>query len=246
MLDHRNSYLDVQNAKPDLAIFSIGAIEQHTATLPLGTDMMIGGEIARRVGERLDAYVVPTIPFGTSYEHRGFPGAVYMRPDTLYRVVKEMICSVYDSGIMKAAVILGHGGLWMVKPAIRDLNYERPDGTAIWVSPFELAASKLIGVIDSVGKETHAGEVETSCILAIDPETVRMEHAADCVPDVGREFLDYVPMKAISPKGMWGCQTFSTRQKGERILEIRAEATTEYIKDTFARLERIKKGAGQC
>ena len=246
MLDHRNSFLDVEKAKPDLAIFSIGAIEQHTATLPLGTDMMIGGEIARRVGERLNAYVVPTLPFGTSYEHRGFPGTVYIRPDTLYEVIKQMIVSVYDAGIKKAAVILGHGGLWMVKPAIRDLNYERPDGTAIWVSPFELASSKLAGVINSVGKETHAGEVETSCILAIDPDAVKMEHAADCVPDVGREFLDYVSMKAISPKGMWGCQTFATRQKGEKILAIRTDATAEYIRETFARLDAIKKGAGQC
>ncbi len=246
MLDHRNSFLEVERAKPELAVFSVGAIEQHTAALPLGTDMMIGGEIARRVGERLNAYVVPTLPFGTSYEHRGFPGTVYIRPDTLYEVVKQMIVSVYDAGIMKAAVILGHGGLWMVKPAIRDLNYERPDGTAIWVAPFDLAASRLAGVIDSVGKETHAGEVETSCILAIDPDAVRMEYAADFVPDAGREYLDYVPMSKLSPGGMWGCQTLATRQKGEKILEIRTDATAEYITRTFARLDAIKKEAGQC
>lgn len=240
MLNYRSSFLDVERAKPEIALFSIGAIEQHTAVLPLGTDTMIINEVAERVGEKLGAYVVPTVPFGTSYEHRGFPGTVYIRPDTLYKMVKEMIGSCYDEGIKKAAVILGHGGLWMVKPAIRDLNYERPDGTAIWLCPFDRAAGLLKGTIDTIDKEIHAGEFETSCIMVIDPEAVKMEHARDFEPDAGREYLDYVSMKQISPYGTWGHQSLSSPEKGEKALDILATATADYIKGTFAKLESIK------
>ena len=240
MLDHRSSYLDVERAKPEIALFSIGAIEQHTAVLPLGTDTMIIAEVAARVGKRLGAYVVPTVPFGTSYEHRGFPGTVYVRPDTVYKLVKEMIISCYDEGIKKAAVILGHGGLWVVKPAIRDLNYERPDGTAIWLCPFDKAAGLLKGTIDTIDKEIHAGEFEVSCIMAIDPESVKMEHARDFEPDAGREYLDYVPMRSISPHGTWGHQSHASPEKGAKALEILTSATADYIKATFAKLDSIK------
>jgi creatinine amidohydrolase len=244
MLNYRNSYLDVQKAKPEIALFSIGAIEQHTAVLPLGTDTMIIDEIADRVGRKLGAYVVPTVPFGTSYEHRGFPGTVFIRPDTLYKMIKEMISSCYDAGIKKAAVMLGHGGLWIVKPAIRDLNFERPDGTAIWLCPFDKAASLLRGTIDTIDKEIHAGEFETSAIMAIDPTAVNMQYARDFEPDAGREYLDYVPMKAISPEGTWGCQKSSTPEKGEKALGILTEATADYIKSTFAKLDSIKNKQG--
>jgi creatinine amidohydrolase len=242
MLDYRNSFLDVEARKPEIAIFSIGAIEQHTAVLPLGTDTMIISEIAARVGRKLDAYVIPTVPFGTSYEHRGFPGTVFIRPDTLYHMIKEMISSCYEAGIMKVALLLGHGGLWTVKPAIRDLNYERPDGTAIWLCPFDKAAALLCGVIDTIDKEIHAGEFETSCIMALHPQTVKMEYAGDFEPDAGREYLDYVPMKMISPKGTWGCQTSASPEKGEAALTILTDATVDYISSTFAKLDAIKKG----
>jgi creatinine amidohydrolase/Fe(II)-dependent formamide hydrolase-like protein len=131
-----------------------------------------------------------------------------------------------------------------VKPAIRDLNFERPDGTAIWLCPFDKAASLLKGTIDSIDKEIHAGEFETSCIMAIDPKSVKMEHAQDFEPQAGREYLDFVPMKAISPKGTWGCQLTATPEKGEKALEILTSATVDYIKSTFARLEDIKRNQG--
>ncbi len=60
------------------------------------------------------------------------------------------------------------------------------------------------GVMETADQEVHAGEIEVSCIMAIDEEAVKMEHAVDYVPKVSREFLDYVPMKAISPCGVWG------------------------------------------
>jgi creatinine amidohydrolase len=239
LYDHRNTTREIEEGKPEIVIFSIGAIEQHTAVLPVGTDFMVVSEVARRVGKKLGAYVVPTVPFGTSYEHRGFAGTVSIRPDTLYRFVKEMIVSCYEQGIMKAAVLLGHGGLWAVKPAIRDLNYEHPEGMAIWMSPFDRAVRAqglLDGVMETADQEVHAGEIEVSCIMAIDEEAVKMEHAVDYVPKVSREFLDYVPMKAISPCGVWGIPSKATKEKGERCLEAYAESTAQYILKSFGEI----------
>ncbi|OPZ63185.1 MAG: Creatinine amidohydrolase [Firmicutes bacterium ADurb.Bin506] len=241
MLDYRNTTLEIEQGKPELAIFSIGAIEQHTAVLPIGTDTMIISEIARRVGRRLGAYVIPTVPFGTSYEHRGFAGTISIRPDTLYHFVKEMILSCYEQGIMKAAVLLGHGGLWTVKPAVRDLNYEHPEGQAIWLCPFDMGVRGLMSqVLETSDQEVHAGEFEVSCIMAIDEAAVKMEHAHDYVPKCGRETLDYLPMKAVSPTGVWGIPSKASKDKGERCLEILAQATADYITESFRSISILK------
>ncbi|HHY46300.1 MAG TPA: creatininase family protein [Firmicutes bacterium] len=242
MFNERNTSKEIQEGRPDIAIFSIGAIEQHTAVLPVGTDFFIISEIAARVGKQLDAYVIPTIPLGTSYEHRGFMGTVSIRPDTLYRMVKEMVVSCYEQGISKVAVLLGHGGLWSVKPAIRDVNYEHPEGIAIWVCPFDRAMrGPLRDVLETVDKEVHSGEFEVSCMMAIDESLVKMEHAVDHVPSVGREFLDYLPMKTISPGGVWGVPSLASKEKGRRCLELLSIDTAEYIRDTFEQILSLKQ-----
>lgn len=89
--------------------------------------------------------------------------------------------------------------------------------------------------------DLHAGEVETSILLALDPSLVGRERA-DCVPGVGREFLDYVYIGRIAPRGAIGLPSAADAEKGRCILAEEARTIAEMALRTFAALAELKRG----
>lgn len=69
MLDEHASAQAIRAARPQIAVLGIGAIEQHGAHLPVGTDWIAADAIARRVAEQLEVLLVPAIPFSMSECH---------------------------------------------------------------------------------------------------------------------------------------------------------------------------------
>ncbi|RKX99981.1 creatininase family protein, partial [Candidatus Poribacteria bacterium] len=111
-----NTWEEVKEANVEIAILPIGSIEQHGRHLPLGTDWLIADRLARELGERLNAYVLPALPYGNSQEHMGFPGTIPLRPQTLALVIEDIILSLRHHGIKKVVVLSTHGGNWIIKP----------------------------------------------------------------------------------------------------------------------------------
>ena len=64
MYDAWDTSEKIATGSPRCAVFGIGAIEQHSIHLPLGTDWLGVRDIARRVAEGLDAFLVPSLPLG--------------------------------------------------------------------------------------------------------------------------------------------------------------------------------------
>ena len=75
-------------------------------------------------------------------------------------------------------------------------------------------------IFETAGMEVHAGESETSVMMAIDASLVG-DDRVDYIPPVGREYLDYALVGDISPEGVWGKPSLATREKGERAFEAR-------------------------
>jgi hypothetical protein len=76
-------------------------------------------------------------------------------------------------------------------------------------------------------------------MMALCPEAVG-EGAADFIPGVGRDHVDFVPFPKLTPTGVWGRPGLATREKGEAALTIAAGATASYIRETFGTLSRMK------
>jgi len=255
MLTWQNSAWDFKAAPPEVAVVPLACFEPHGPHLPVGTDAIIMTEIARRVAECLAApvFLLPTWPLGTSGHHAGQPGAVYLGFETLWAVVRDMVTSLYEHGIHRVAVLNNHGsaltsttrplGNFIVKTAVRQLNYETPGLTAIWVQPFAAAGTALAALFPSARDEVHAGAVETSILMHLAPGLVG-PLPPDHIPALSATYLDFMPFHKLAPAGVWGRPGEASAEKGARALEIVVDTTVEYIERTFGRLALLKGAPG--
>jgi len=238
--DASNTFKELQESKVKIAILPVGSVEQHSLHLPLGTDWIIAKEISQRVAEQLDVYLLPAMPFGTSPCHGGLSGTVWIRPMTLFNFIKDICASLCCEEIKKLAIINCHGGNWVLKPAVREVNLDNPETSVILCTPYLLAQKELEEVFESKGSDDlHAGEIETSCMMYLHHELVK-DKKIDYVPKVTQEFLDYLRMKEISSSGVWGKPSRASLKKGKKAIEIMIRVTTKYINETFEKIKKLK------
>src|SRR4051812_47128875 len=104
------------------AVLPVGAVEQHGQHLPVGTDILLAQSVAEQLAQKLDAYLLPPLAITSSIEHRKAKGTVYLRADTLALVVRDIAASLRDSGFTRLVLANCHGGNWILKPTLRQLN----------------------------------------------------------------------------------------------------------------------------
>lgn len=241
MLSMNNTWRDFEQAQPKIAVLPVGAVEQHGSHLPVGTDSIIAAEYADRLARHLDAYLLPTLAVSSSIEHRKALGTVYLRADTLALVIRDIADSLCGSGFKQLLIVNGHGGNYILKPAIRQLNKDYEDRQA------EMEVVLLNGMnvnMDNGNRLTqyppssdiHAGEKETSLIMHLRPELVREHVQGGVLPDVDQSMLDYLDMTETCADGYWGHPEAATAEKGRLIAERFVPCAMEYL----GKLKRLK------
>ena len=215
---HKTSWPKVPD-RP-LVIVPLGSVEQHGPHLPLDVDSVIADAVAQRLVEELTvqgacAVLAPTIPYGASGEHQTFPGTVSIGTESLTLVLTELGRSAcqWAAGIV---FICGHGGnLEAVVRAVEVLRNE--DRLVLWT-----ACSVL-------GGDAHAGQTETSIMLALDPSAVQVEHLvagnteplSALMPRLRKEGV-----RGVSPNGVLGDARNADATQGRLLLD--AMATRAY------------------
>ncbi len=166
-------------APETLALFPVGAVEQHGPHLPVGTDYFTVEHIARaaaaEAATRIPILVAPTMPFGSSHHHLPFGGTISLSTETYYRTIYDLIESLITGGFRRIFVLNGHGGNHeLVQLVARDLALKHPvnlAATSYWTVAWDAlveAQAHALGRFPG-----HAGVYETSQILALHPELVR-------------------------------------------------------------------------
>jgi len=226
----------------------IGAIEQHGPHLPIAVDSAISmgvlGKALSQLDEEIPAYALPCLYYGKSNEHSGFPGTITLSATTLLSVIREVATSIYRSGFRKLILMNSHGGQpQIMEIAARDLHQEHPDFAVFPL--FTWRVPNLAGdLITDKEKEygIHAGDTETSIMLSLLPEQVKMEQAVKEYPQGLPEdsLLDMegkLPFawltKELSQSGVMGDATVATKEKGDRILESVADGWVQVLKDVY-------------
>lgn len=244
LYDGSTTTLELKEARIDIAVLPIGAIEQHSVHLPVGTDWINVQALSRRMAEWLardrDVYLLPAFPFSLSQCHGAMPGTVWLKPETLANVLRDLVLSLYEQGIEHVAVVDGHGGNFVLDAEIRELNGNFPDLMVIKAVSWDRNAGGS-GDPGEVGRgdDIHAGAGETSTQLHLNPEHVRSQRV-DHVPAVGREYLDYAYMEQISPWGVWGRPSQGTARAGERALECAASRMARNVLRAFDLIDDLR------
>lgn len=171
-----------------IAVLPVAAIEQHGPHLPLSVDTDIVNGVVQaalpNLPSALPVLFLPTQAVGFSPEHTRFSGTLTLKADTLMRIWTEIGECVAASGVKKLVLFNAHGGqVGALDLVARDLRARL--GMLVYsLSWFNLP------LIDEQGQDLaslfsseehrfgiHAGEIETSLMLALRPEQVRMEQA---------------------------------------------------------------------
>lgn len=234
MISYNNTAKEIKDSGVDMAILPIGSVEQHSSHLPIGTDVMLASAMGEAIAERINALLLPTLPISTCYEHKGVKGSVCMRPSTFYQMLQDIVLCLRDQGIKKVLVVLGHGGIFVAAPAIRELNALYDDLQVILVHT-ESGKGERKSVCENTKHEIHAGESETSIMLYLHEKlvnkTLMMEN--DFTPEYPQNMLNHVPLTKISKTGAWGMPSLATKEKGEVIFNCMIDNAVEYIENAL-------------
>lgn len=245
-------------------IIPVGVIEQHGYHLPLCTDAIIATELGRRIGERSDTLVAPTIY--SSFSGGGLPGTINISPTVMSLVISDTIVSLVSQGFKNIYLWLCHGGSENARAlddAVKMLLRNNPACHDVMVTllPVWKFSQPNEGWAKAVKEgDWHAGWLETSMLLAVAPETVRMEeieldpepilnqqiehpdnyqHAEKIVDD---DFV--IPRLTQRPDikvGVMGHPELSSRELGEQIVESAVELASEKIMELDAKADGVYK-----
>jgi creatinine amidohydrolase len=160
-------------------VLSIASVEQHGPHLPVITDSLLGQTVLARALERLDAgvqaWVVPPLCYGKSNEHRPYAGTLTLSAQTLAAVVRDIALSLARAGFRRLVLLNSHGGNPPVLDFIaRDLHEE----TGMMLFSILISRMGVDEIVDDrqeLAWGMHAGDSETSWILALAPELVHMD-----------------------------------------------------------------------
>lgn len=234
-----NTTQEIQRHRPRMAILPIGATEQHGPHLPLATDILIIEAIAQRVAENLRAYCLPVLPFSVSHMHRGQCGTVWLRNDTLGRVIRDIAVSVRHEGFREFVILNGHGGNQNLVSVVQDLNLDFPELLSLVIKPTDVIAES--DIFRNPPPWRHADEFETSCIMHLRPELVRGKELRDQPVAIDRELLRYMPFKKISPLTFMGRPTQASADKGRRALEFITDHAVASIRANLQKVARARR-----
>lgn len=230
-------------AKYPVAIVPLGSTEQHGPHLPLNTDNLIAERIALEIARRSVGLVMPNSAAGYAWVWRGIPGTMNLRFDTYTRYVRDIAESLADWGVKAVYFMSGHGSNPQpVKHALRELIVDKID------------IKVLYGLYEGIGemqqqmdskpwhKDLHAEEIETSLMLEIAPELVRMDKAAADYPPVPADYgSSEKSMGTLIGSGVFGDPTRATREKGQRWIELAAERSAKLWLDYLDEAGIVKR-----
>lgn len=204
--------------KVKVVIVPLGSMEPHGYHLPLATDTILAYEIAKDVAKNVSVFITPPIPFGV--QSGGEFGALSISFNTLYMLLRDVSQGLCEQGFKFIIYLLGHGGLSQ-KAAVNEVARE-----IIRKYDVKMAMLHISELIDHDPKDKHAGEWETSLMLALKSELVK--------GDMVKEFPEYPKYmmlpKSVSKHHVHGDPTKASKEKGQKYIQRIIDEIVSLIK----------------
>ncbi len=228
---------EIENGR-DTVIVPFGSTEQHGRHMPLGTDAVLGDEIGWGLAGRLDAFMAPTVRFGCSEHHLSFPGTISLSDETFQRIVTDVVASLSRHGFRRIVLLPTHGGNF--KPLAEAFTELEPvDNVKV------IALTDLEGLVKAAFESSnaygvtpaqsgaHSGEWETSLMLALRPDQVKMDHAAEGFVGELSEILAKVfdGIQNLDENGVLGDPRPATAAAGEKYFDEIIDFLYQWVRD---------------
>jgi len=215
--------------KKKTVVIPIGATEEHSNALPLGTDTLTAESIAIEVGRRTGTVVAPTINVGNCHLITyAFPGTLSLSPMTLTLVIEDYLKSLYKHGFRNFLFVNGHGG------NIAPIRCAVDNVAAIFKrSRFAIGSWWLFKELKNLYNNAgHAGRGEVSIILYLHPELVHKELFAEEKRELPPYYVSLDLVKdEITQTGIINDVQVGSAELGKKLFE---KSVTVYI-------EKLKK-----
>lgn len=230
----------VQKAE-GVCLLPLSCVERHGHHLPLATDMFIGREVCNRIADIEPAIVFPDYIFTQILEARHYPGCVGIDPELTIRLLENVCREIARNGLKKIVFVNAHGGNDYLMHYFTQIQLASPRDYVVYVvtPDFSKEDEAMIKSQWETTVDGHAGEKETSAILAIRPDLVRK----DTLPANG----EGMPLGRLQPlrdqgvdMGIWWYADYpshycgdgipATAEKGNRWLDARARAFARAIR----------------
>ena len=214
------------------AILPTGTVEAHGFHCPLGTDNIAPAELARRLEQRHPEklLVAPAVPFGHSWDLEEWPGTLSIPAAALENYVAEVGLAMGRWGIRHIILVNGHGGnngaLGHAAERLADA------GLRVVISNWWLDYAQ--DILTVTAGQGHAGEDETSVMLALAADAVEMAHAGVNPYRPKFRFKDQSARKTALRHAVTGDGRHGTPEKGKRILDLVEARLEQLLQDLWA------------
>lgn len=208
-------------ATSTIAVLPVGAFEQHGPHLPLGTDTLIACAITTAISHHHSVLPLPPLTFGCSHEHGAYPATISISATTLAAIVNDIIDSLTQQGTRGLIVVNAHGGNAVLTNVVQQANGSvGPMRVGLYPSREDWTEARTAAAITSSNHDDmHAGELETSILLATGPDYLRdgWAHADHSATD--RRYLTTLGIGAYTTTGVIGYPSKATEAKGHAVLD---------------------------
>jgi creatinine amidohydrolase len=232
----RAAELNERAAAGALVMLPVASTEQHGPHMATGTDCWLVGEVCNRAAAKLAAtghqvVVAPVVWAGLAHHHVDFGGSFTLSLGTYQALLLDLGRSIKRAGFRRLVIVNGHGGNIT---ALNAMSAELTQALGIRVgitTYFQLAEAAIAPLLEDQPGVLHAGEAETSMMLALHPELVDSSRLAKAHGPMAaragatlaaamhywRSFAD------ITDSGVLGDARRANAEKGERLLDAAAD-----------------------
>ncbi len=195
----------------------VGTCEQHGPHLPLGCDTIIVERLADDLSASFDILRAPTIEYGVNTAtQRPYAGNATVRRKTLHRWMNDLLGSWEQTGVDAFIILTAHGH----DPHQEALSTLRTRRARVFT--VDVFALDFGGHLADPDGPMHGSELDTSLLLYLAPQLVRMERAQDFVLPARQTARYRGAMRSLPERspGSLGRPTLATREKGERLYKM--------------------------
>jgi creatinine amidohydrolase len=210
---------DLVAAGVDMAILPVGATEQHGPHLTVGMDTLAATTVASGVSARTGVPVLPVLPYGCSLGHtHKWPGTISLRPETLSRVVVEIVEWLVPAGIRRLLLLNGHvTNHAPLRAALELIRHQHPDLRIALRSLWDISP-RVHRMYHADAPNFHANRAETALVMAVRPDLLRPDRIVDEPDRTGGFFFAYT-VDRETRTGTVGLPSEATAEFGHELVD---------------------------